>query len=128
LGPRVNSRQQTLTAILDWFAGVTNTPGDELAHAVPDMCSFFRITPTHSIRQQLSAISCQLSANVRLVVHDILGREVAVLANERNTPGIHQVKFDAAGLASGVYFYRLEVTPVNGTDGYTSTRRMLLLR
>jgi hypothetical protein len=47
------------------------------------------------------------SSMVRLIVYDMLGREVSVLVNERRDPGFHEVKFDAAGLASGVYFYRL---------------------
>jgi hypothetical protein len=45
--------------------------------------------------------------DVRLSVHDILGREVAVLANGIQQAGSHQVRFDATNLASGVYFVRL---------------------
>jgi hypothetical protein len=40
-------------------------------------------------------------------VYDVLGREVAVLVNERKEPGSYEVVFNATGLASGVYFYRL---------------------
>jgi hypothetical protein len=46
---------------------------------------------------------------VRLSVHDMLGREVAVLANERLAPGHHSRTFSPAGLPSGVYLYRLTV-------------------
>lgn len=45
--------------------------------------------------------------DVRLVVYDLLGREVATLVKGREGPGEHQVKFDAGGLASGVYVCRL---------------------
>jgi predicted GH43/DUF377 family glycosyl hydrolase len=54
---------------------------------------------------------------IRLVVYDLLGREVAVLVNEKKAPGHYEVTFsakggsasggDASGLASGVYLYRL---------------------
>jgi hypothetical protein len=44
---------------------------------------------------------------VKLAVYDVLGRQVAVLVNERKNAGVHEVKFDAAGLSSGVYLYRL---------------------
>ena len=44
---------------------------------------------------------------VRLAVHDLLGREVAVLVNEQQAPGSYEVRFDAGRLASGVYLYRL---------------------
>jgi hypothetical protein len=48
------------------------------------------------------------SSMVRLSVYDILGREVSVLVNERRDAGVHEVKFDASGLSSGVYFYRMQ--------------------
>jgi hypothetical protein len=59
---------------------------------------------------------------VRLSVYDILGREVAVLVNEKNDAGVHEVKFDGAALSSGVYLYRLEA----GT--FVQSRKLLLLR
>jgi hypothetical protein len=62
------------------------------------------------------------SRDVRLVVHDLLGREVAVLVNERKAPGSYEVTFDASGLSSGVYIYRLSA------GQYTQTRRMMLLK
>jgi predicted acyl esterase len=73
--------------------------------------------PTTVIRYQLPVAS-----DVRLVVHDLLGREVAVLVEEPNAPGSYRVRFDANGLASGVYLCRL-------TAGrYGETRKMLLVR
>jgi uncharacterized protein len=44
---------------------------------------------------------------VRLVVYDMLGREVALLVNERKGPGSYTATWNAAGVASGVYIYRL---------------------
>jgi hypothetical protein len=60
--------------------------------------------------------------NTRLVVYDLLGREVAVLVNERKAPGSYEVPFDARGLPSGVYYYRL----MAGT--YVRTRAMMLVK
>ena len=57
---------------------------------------------------------------VRLSVYDVLGREVAVLANGQYPAGTYTFTFDARGLSSGVYFYRLTA----GT--YTATKAMLL--
>jgi hypothetical protein len=45
---------------------------------------------------------------VRLAVYDILGREVAVLVNEPKATGEYSVTWDARGMSSGVYYYRLE--------------------
>jgi predicted GH43/DUF377 family glycosyl hydrolase len=62
------------------------------------------------------------SMEVRLVVYDILGREVAVLVNEKKAPGRYEVEFDASGLSSGVYFYRL-------TSGqYVECRKMVVIK
>jgi endoglucanase len=47
------------------------------------------------------------SSHVRLAVYDMLGREVAVLVDEKKAPGNYEVQFDASGLASGIYVYRL---------------------
>jgi hypothetical protein len=65
--------------------------------------------PTTAISYHLPAGQTGLSAvsDVKLIVYDILGRGVAVLVNERKAPGKYEVTFDAAGLASGVYLYRL---------------------
>ncbi|MBI5474733.1 MAG: T9SS type A sorting domain-containing protein [Ignavibacteriae bacterium] len=57
-----------------------------------------------------------------LKVYDVSGKEVATLVNSLMEPGEHQVRFNAEGLASGVYLYRLE------SRGYTQTRKILLLR
>ena len=48
------------------------------------------------------------STDVRLSVFDVLGREVSVLVHERRNAGVHEVKFDGSGLASGVYFCRIQ--------------------
>lgn len=59
---------------------------------------------------------------VNLAVYDILGREVALLVDERQGSGEHTVRFNAAGLASGVYIYRLAV------GGAAMARTMLLVK
>lgn len=61
-------------------------------------------------------------SSVRLAVYDLLGREAALLVNEMKSPGEYAATFSAAGMPSGVYFYRLQA----GT--FVQTRRMTLLR
>jgi len=62
------------------------------------------------------------SSEVRLSVFNILGREVSVLVNEKRGAGVHEVRFDASGLSSGVYFYRLTA------GDFVQARKVLLLR
>ena len=46
--------------------------------------------------------------SVRLVVYDILGKEVSVLVNENQKPGNYEVTFEAKDLSSGIYFYTIK--------------------
>ena len=62
------------------------------------------------------------AGNVRLVVYDIMGREVETLVNERLKPGTYEASFDGSMLNSGVYFYRLV------TGDFTETKKMLLIK
>jgi len=59
---------------------------------------------------------------VSLRVYDILGREVATIVNEKLNPGIYHRQWDAAGLSSGVYFYKLQA------GHFSETRKLMLLR
>ncbi len=65
-----------------------------------------------------------------LTVYDILGRRVAVLVNERRDAGVHEVRFDATRLSSGVYFCRLTARQIDGGQAgdFVQTRKLLLLK
>jgi len=60
--------------------------------------------------------------NVKLLIYDAAGKEIAELVNGQLSPGIYKVDFDAADFSSGVYFYKLI------SDGYTVTRKMILIK
>jgi ligand-binding sensor domain-containing protein len=64
---------------------------------------------------------------VSLKVLDPLGREVATLVEGLEQAGVRRVAFDATGLPSGVYFYRLRVAGGPGS-GFTETRSMVFLK
>lgn len=62
------------------------------------------------------------SGTVTIKVYDVLGKEIATLANEEKSAGSYEVKFDASRLSSGVYFYKIRA------GEYISVRKMILLR
>lgn len=62
------------------------------------------------------------SSDVTLAVYDMLGRRISVLVSEEVAAGSHTVRFDASGMASGVYIYRLE------TPGQVLTNKMVLIK
>ncbi|KAA3614187.1 MAG: T9SS C-terminal target domain-containing protein [Calditrichaeota bacterium] len=74
--------------------------------------------PTTTISYQLKTKS-----NVQLTIYDISGREVKTLVNKRQTAGQHSVDFDASGLSSGIYFYRLSTS-----SGFVQNRKMVVLK
>lgn len=74
--------------------------------------------PSTTIRYSIAS-----SANVSLVVFNLLGEEVAKLVNNQFTePGVYNVEFDASNLPSGTYIYRLTAGEV------VMTKKMILLK
>lgn len=59
---------------------------------------------------------------VKGVVYDILGREVVTLLNDEMSAGSHQMGFNAVGLPSGVYIFRLQ------SGKYSSSIKMILMK
>jgi Secretion system C-terminal sorting domain len=68
------------------------------------------------------AFDLSQAADVQISVFDDLGREISTILSQREASGHHIVNFNAANLTSGVYFCRLT------SDGYTFTRKMLLVK
>jgi hypothetical protein len=92
--------------------------GDEVPLQFILMQSFPNpFNPTTTIRYALPARS-----RVILSVYNSLSQLVSTLVKDIEGPGNHEVKFDGTGLASGVYFYRLQ------SDNFVKTQKLLLLR
>ena len=62
------------------------------------------------------------TGNVTLKVFDLLGREVATLVNGEMTAGSHTITWDASGMSSGIYVYRIEA------GNFKATNKMLFLK
>jgi hypothetical protein len=107
---------------LNWFpeqggTGVSQTPNSlpgkfELSQNYPNP-----FNPSTKISYTLAT-----KGMTRLSVYDILGREVAVLVNEVQIAGSHDVTFTANNLGSGVYFYKLM------NSGTVTSMKMILMK
>jgi hypothetical protein len=74
---------------------------------------------------------------VTMPVFNPLGQQVALLQNGEQAAGYHEVKFDGSGLASGMYFYRIQVRPTDsaigrdsrsGSRDFVQTRKLLMIK
>jgi hypothetical protein len=78
--------------------------------------------PATTIQYQVAG-----EGNVSLKVFDVLGREVASLVDEHQSSGRYEVRFDARRLASGIYFYKLQVANGNSLV-YTDMKKMMMVK
>ncbi len=62
------------------------------------------------------------TANVKLIIYDILGNEVITLVDDVKAAGSYNVTVDAGNFASGIYFYRII------TDNFMDTKKMILMK
>jgi hypothetical protein len=119
------------TSIYWAVSGVINgSPGaDDAVSGVEDIVDF--IPSEYRLLQNYPnpfnpvtniVFSMPVSGQAELKIFDILGREVTTLVNEVISAGEHSIQFNAASLASGVYYYRLKV------NDFTCTNKMVLLR
>ncbi|MBI1804845.1 MAG: T9SS type A sorting domain-containing protein [Ignavibacteriae bacterium] len=72
--------------------------------------------------------SLPVESRVTLRVFDLLGREVGTLIDQIQDAGFKQVEWDANGVPSGVYVYRIEATEAATAKSYRSIKKMVLLR
>lgn len=99
-----------LTAVGDWNSG---EPGSyALRQNYPNP-----FNPATTIEYSLAG-----PAHVTLKVYDLTGREVATLVDGFEEPGAKSVRFDAAGLATGTYLYRLRA------GEYSETKHLVVMR
>jgi len=59
---------------------------------------------------------------ITLKVFDVLGNEIETIANEEKPAGSYEIEFNADGLTSGIYFYRLQA------GNFVETKKMILIK
>ncbi len=62
------------------------------------------------------------TSKVLLIIYNLRGEEIARLVDGIQPTGLHQITWDASGVASGIYFYRIQA------GDYIQTRKMVLLK
>ena len=78
--------------------------------------------------QTVVPFSVAATAQVQITVFDLIGCEVATLADGRYEAGVYQALFDGSALPSGMYLVRANVAPENGGAVSAFTQRLTLLK
>jgi photosystem II stability/assembly factor-like uncharacterized protein len=68
------------------------------------------------------------SSYVKIEVFNVLGKKVKELLNEQKDTGSYDISFDSSGLASGVYFYKIEAKSINGKSEFSDSKKMIVLK
>lgn len=94
---------------------------------IPDQFSLSQnypnpFNPETRIKFTIPAVGNGRDRSVRILIYDMLGREIAVLVNEQLNPGTYEVNWDASAYPSGVYLYKLQA------GDYSETKKMMLIK
>jgi photosystem II stability/assembly factor-like uncharacterized protein len=106
-----------------WRLPLTDVTAVEQTSAqVPARYAVYPNYPNPFNRSTTIAYALAKGAHVTLDVYDVLGERVASVVSEWLPAGTYKATWDAAGVVSGVYFYRFHA------GSYTETRKLLVLR
>jgi hypothetical protein len=115
-----------VTIKYDQIVGIASNNGE-----VPQEFKLYQnypnpFNPVTKIKFDIPAVGVQYTEPLRLVIYDILGREVTVLVDEELKPGTYEVEWSAVGggsnYSSGVYFYKIEA------GSFVNTKKMVLVK
>lgn len=125
----VNSIGNEIQFVFALPSKLTRNDGTGTTSASPTGYALYQNYPNPFNPQTVIGYSLPEASHVNLRVFDVLGREVATLVNATQNAGNVSVTWkgldnNGAAVASGIYFYRLEATPVNGGGSFTSMKKM----
>jgi hypothetical protein len=95
--------------------------------AIPQIYALENNFPNPFNPQTKIQYSLPENAKVRLVVFDIIGKQVAELVNQEQPAGYYEKTFTGANLASGLYLYRI-TAQAQGNSTFTQVKKMLLVK
>jgi hypothetical protein len=107
------------------FVGINNT-----GNLTPGEFSLSQNYPNPFNPKTIIKFQLPVSNYVKLIIYDILGKEVTVLVNEKKNAGTYEIQFDGTNYPSGVYFYKLMVTDSEKSSEliFSNTKKIILLK
>jgi hypothetical protein len=106
-----------------WLVHVVSTTsaGDELS-GLPTEFNLKQNYPNPFNPKTKIVYAVPEEVDVKISVYNILGKEVALLVNEKKAPGFYELNFGGEKLPSGVYIYNIEA------GNFISSKKMILLK
>jgi hypothetical protein len=100
---------------------------NKISKEMPENCKLYQNYPnpynlSTNIKYQITNNKKQIS-NVTLKVYNVLGIEVETLVNEKQLPGIYEIKLNSENLSTGLYFYTLLIDGIR-----VDTKKLVLLK
>lgn len=107
-------------SVADW--GVRGWDEAAAGRAMPEGVALLAVYPNPFVRAATVRYALPAAGRVRLVLYDLLGREVVVLLSELQEAGTHEAMLEGAALSNGMYLVQLEA------EGQIQTQKVMLLR
>jgi subtilisin-like proprotein convertase family protein len=107
-----------------WGIRINNslTGNSQIVNSVPVKFSLYQNYPNPFNPVTIIKYDIAKGSDVKLVVYDLLGREVKTLVSEFVNAGTYEISFDGSDLSSGTYFYKIIA------GDYTEIRKMVILK
>ncbi|MCX6151517.1 MAG: T9SS type A sorting domain-containing protein [Ignavibacteriales bacterium] len=104
----------------------TSVSGDETNLEISDY-QLFQNYPNPFNPKTNIQYSLPNTANVKVIIYNSLGQVIKQFYEKSQSPGQYKISFDGSGLSSGVYFYSIYVSGVNGKE-FRNVKKMVLLK
>ncbi|RPI13606.1 MAG: T9SS C-terminal target domain-containing protein [Ignavibacteriae bacterium] len=95
----------------------------EISSQVPSGYKLYQNYPNPFNPKTIINYQIAMSNNVKLVIYDVMGKEIAVLVNQKQNAGTYEIDWDAGNYSSGVYFYSLIID-----NKIIDSKKMLLIK
>ncbi|MEK7263414.1 MAG: S8 family serine peptidase [Bacteroidota bacterium] len=116
------------TAFATVTLNVLTAVNDGNISSIPSQFSLKQNYPNPFNPATTMSYSLPVESIVRLRIFDILGKEISTLVQTTQAAGYYDVVWNAGNVASGMYFYRLDAAPKNGSTPFTQIKKMLLMK
>ncbi len=105
---------------------------DDINNNIPVNFSLSQNYPNPFNPSTTISFAVPYNSDVRITLYNILGKAVEEIVNRNYDAGYHSIKFNATGLASGIYFYKIEAIPVQLSDrlviNFVSVKKLMLMK